>query len=159
MAVHYKDEEGARAWFYMLRWPNGICCPFCTSDLWRPARKDPTRYWCYDCQRPFNLKINTALHHSKAGFQQWALVVDWFVSIQGEEHHADFELPDYAFSRMWRVVEKTYGLYYGHMQPGDQLAILPTRIADTAESVGIALMRCHDREKEKSSIAESHNDV
>lgn len=70
---YFDDEARAEAWFVAQRWPDGITCPFCSSEdvKKRPSRK-PQPYYCRGCRKLFSVKTKTVMHGSKLPLSTWA---------------------------------------------------------------------------------------
>ena len=72
----FPDEASALKWFEELVWPHGRHCPRCGSTGTREAARTSTLpYWCPDCQKPFSVRIGTALESSKISLRKWAFAI------------------------------------------------------------------------------------
>jgi transposase-like protein len=73
-AVHFHDEEVARAWFEAARWPNGPICPKCGSAKAYPTKKAGV-YRCAasTCRKDFTVMTGTVMERSHAKLTQWAV--------------------------------------------------------------------------------------
>src|SRR4051812_35395041 len=74
-AKHFHDEEAAFAWVEARIWPNGPVCPHCggVERLGKLSGKS-TRigtYKCYQCRKPFTVKIGTIFEASHVPLNVW----------------------------------------------------------------------------------------
>lgn len=70
------SDATAEKWFAKIRWPDGIRCPTCDSDLINVKATHKTMpYRCNDCYRRFSVKTDSAMHNSKIGYREWALAM------------------------------------------------------------------------------------
>ncbi|MCO5146022.1 MAG: IS1595 family transposase [Aquamicrobium sp.] len=74
-APHFHDEAAAYAFVEARVWPNGAVCPHCGgTDRNRLMGGKSTRigtYKCYDCRKPFTVKVGTIFEASKVGMTVW----------------------------------------------------------------------------------------
>jgi transposase-like protein len=72
-ALH--DEATAYAWVEARLWPNGQVCPHCGGiDRIRKMRGKSTRigaYKCYQCRKPFTVKVGTFFEDSHVPMHHW----------------------------------------------------------------------------------------
>lgn len=71
----FRDEELAYEFVERHFWPDGPVCPHCggTARIGR-LRGDSTRtrtYKCYECRKPFTVKVGTLLEDSKVPMHKW----------------------------------------------------------------------------------------
>ena len=70
----FTTEEAAEEWFVAQRWPDGVRCPFCTSDnVATIPNRQPQPYRCRTCRKHFSVKTDTLLHSSKIPLSKWAI--------------------------------------------------------------------------------------
>ena len=74
-APHFHSEEAAYAYIEARLWPNGPVCPHCggVERIGKLAGKS-TRvgtYKCYQCRKPFTVKIGTILESSHVALNIW----------------------------------------------------------------------------------------
>lgn len=70
----FYDERSAHAMVESLRWPDGPVCPRCDGRRCGPLRGDSTRIGvqkCYDCRKPFTVKIGTMFESSHVPLHLW----------------------------------------------------------------------------------------
>jgi transposase-like protein len=72
---HFHDEEAAYAWVEARVWPDGPICPHCggTERIGKMEGKS-TRvgtYKCYQCRKPFTVKIGTIFEASHVPMRHW----------------------------------------------------------------------------------------
>jgi transposase-like protein len=72
---HFHDEASAYAWVEARIWPEGPVCPHCggTERIGRLKGKS-TRIGvlkCYDCRRPFSVKVKTVFESSHIPLRVW----------------------------------------------------------------------------------------
>jgi len=74
-APHFHDEEAAYAYIEARLWPNGAVCPHCGGvDRVGKLQGKTTRtgLWkCYQCRKPFTVKIGTIFEDSKVPMRKW----------------------------------------------------------------------------------------
>lgn len=74
-APHFHDEEAAYAYVEARIWPNGPICPHCGGvDRISKMQGKSTRvgtYKCYQCRKPFTVKIGTIFEDSKVPMRVW----------------------------------------------------------------------------------------
>lgn len=72
---HFHDEAAAYAWVEARVWPNGPVCPHCGGiDRISPMKGKSTRvgtYKCYQCRKPFTVKIGTIFEKSHVPLRMW----------------------------------------------------------------------------------------
>jgi transposase-like protein len=78
-AAHLQNEEAAFAFLAARVWPNGPVCPHCGSfgRIKRLAGKT-TRiglHKCYDCMKPFTVKVGTVFESSHVPLHLWLQAV------------------------------------------------------------------------------------
>ncbi|HEY5306041.1 MAG TPA: IS1595 family transposase [Pseudolabrys sp.] len=73
--AHFHDEAAAYAWVEARVWPEGPICPHCGGvDRISPMKGKSTRpgmFKCYQCRKPFNVKVNTIFEASHVPLHQW----------------------------------------------------------------------------------------
>jgi len=74
-APHFHNEEAAYAYVEARIWPEGPMCPHCGGvDRISKMRGKSTRvgaYKCYQCRKPFTVKIGTIFEDSKVAMHIW----------------------------------------------------------------------------------------
>ena len=74
-APHFHDEEAAYAFVEARVWPNGPICPHCGGfDRISKMGGKSTRigtYKCYQCRKPFTVKIGTIFESSHVKMNVW----------------------------------------------------------------------------------------
>lgn len=74
-APHFHDEETAYEYIEARLWPNGAVCPHCGGvDRVGKLKGKTTRpgLWkCYQCRKPFTVKIGTIFEDSKVPMRLW----------------------------------------------------------------------------------------
>jgi transposase-like protein len=72
---HFHDETAAYAYVESRLWPNGPVCPHCGGvDRISKMQGKSTRvgtYKCYQCRKPFTVKIGTVLEASHVPMRHW----------------------------------------------------------------------------------------
>jgi transposase-like protein len=74
---YYSDLDVATKDFSMLRWPDGVICPYCQSkeNFYAPSR----RIWkCKSCRKQFSPKVGTVCEDSAIGLDKW-LTAMWMI--------------------------------------------------------------------------------
>src|SRR5690606_11884291 len=72
----FRSEAECRAWLEAARWPNGVRCPRCSSELVRRLSTRPTRFDCRDCRYRFSVTSGTPLHGTHLPLKTWLLAMD-----------------------------------------------------------------------------------
>jgi transposase-like protein len=71
----FRDEECAYEFVERYFWPDGPVCPHCggTSRIGRlcGGSTRPHTYKCYECRKPFTVKIGTVFEDSKVPMHKW----------------------------------------------------------------------------------------
>ena len=76
LAGMFPDEAAATAWFEAVLWGDRRCCPRCGGLKTRvAAATSGLPYYCPDCQKPFSVRIGTALERSKVTLRQWVFAI------------------------------------------------------------------------------------
>lgn len=74
-APYFHNEEAAYAFVEARIWPRGPVCPHCGGvERNRPMSGNSTRigtYKCYDCRKPFTVKIGTIFEKSHIPMRLW----------------------------------------------------------------------------------------
>jgi transposase-like protein len=74
-APHFHNEEAAYAYVEARIWPEGPVCPHCGGvDRIGKLQGKRTRvgaYKCYQCRKPFTVKIGTIFEDSKVAMRLW----------------------------------------------------------------------------------------
>lgn len=74
-APHFHNEEAAFAFVESRVWPNGAACPRCGAmERIGKLKGESTRlgvYKCYECRKPFTVRIGTIFEDSKVQLHLW----------------------------------------------------------------------------------------
>src|ERR1700741_4289627 len=74
-APYFHDEEAAFEFVECRVWPTGPVCPHCGGvEKNKKLRGKSTRvgvYKCYDCRKPFTVKVGTIFESSHIPLHQW----------------------------------------------------------------------------------------
>jgi transposase-like protein len=74
-APHFHDEEAAYAFVESRIWPKGPVCPHCGGvERNKKLQGKSTRigvYKCYDCRKPFTVKVGTVFESSHIPMRFW----------------------------------------------------------------------------------------
>ena len=74
-AAHFHNEEAAYAFIEARLWPEGPVCPHCGGvERISKMQGKSTRvgaYKCYQCRKPFTVKIGTIFEDSKVAMRLW----------------------------------------------------------------------------------------
>lgn len=73
----FRDEEKARAYLEIQRWPDGVVCPFCHSkeavSTLNSEAHGPGWYHCNDCRKLFTVRVRGVMERSHIPLTKWAL--------------------------------------------------------------------------------------
>jgi len=76
---HFYNEDAAYAYVESLLWPNGPVCPHCGSTTHiKKLQGKTTRkglYKCYNCSKPFTVKIGTIFEDSHIPMHKWVQAI------------------------------------------------------------------------------------
>ncbi|NNJ73649.1 MAG: transposase [Anderseniella sp.] len=82
------DEDAAYEFIEQRVWPDGPVCPHCGGmDQIGRLQGQSTRartYKCYNCRKPFTVKVGTMFEHSKVPMYKWLQAM---VLCRGRKHH------------------------------------------------------------------------
>ena len=74
-SAHFHNEEAAYKFVEARVWPRGPICPHCDGvERNRPMGGQSTRigtYKCYDCRKPFTVKVGTIFESSHIPLRLW----------------------------------------------------------------------------------------
>jgi transposase-like protein len=74
-AKHFHDEDAAIAFVEARVWPKGPVCPHCgcVERIGKLQGKSTRKgvYKCYDCRKPFTVRIKTIFEDSKVAIHLW----------------------------------------------------------------------------------------
>ena len=74
-APHFHDEEAAYAYVEARLWPEGAVCPHCGGmekvGKLKGKTTRPGLWKCYQCRKPFTVKIGTIFEDSKVAMRLW----------------------------------------------------------------------------------------
>ena len=72
---HFHNEHAAYAWVEARLWPNGPVCPHCggVERIGKLQGKStrPGVYKCYQCRKPFTVKVGTVFEDSHVPMRYW----------------------------------------------------------------------------------------
>lgn len=81
---HFHNEEAAYVFIEAHVWPQGRVCPHCGSmERSGPLKGKSTRigvYKCYDCRKPFTVKVGTIFESSHVKLHIWLQAIFLIVS-------------------------------------------------------------------------------
>jgi len=69
----FRSEAECRAWIEVARWPNGVRCRRCSSDLVRRLSTRSSQFNCRDCRYRFSVTSRTPLHETHLPLRTWLL--------------------------------------------------------------------------------------
>lgn len=72
----FRSEAACRAWFEAARWPDGVRCPRCSSELVHRLSTRPSQFNCRDCRYRFSVTSGTPLHGTHLPLRIWLLAMD-----------------------------------------------------------------------------------
>ncbi len=86
----FLDEDAAYEFVEQRVWPDGPVCPHCggTDQIGR-LQGQSTRartYKCYNCRKPFTVKVGTIFENSKVPMHKWLQAM---VLCRGYKHHVN----------------------------------------------------------------------
>lgn len=73
----FTDLDRCTEFMAMVRWPEGVTCPHCTSQ--RNSFNKARRYWqCKDCRKQFTIKTGSVMEDSPIGLDKWLPAI-WMI--------------------------------------------------------------------------------
>ena len=69
----FRSEAACRAWFEAARWPDGVRCPRCSSEIVHRLSTRPSQFNCRDCRYRFSVTSGTPLHGTHLPLRTWLL--------------------------------------------------------------------------------------
>lgn len=104
-APQFHDEDAARQWFEMSRWPNGPVCVHCGSlRVARMGGKSgrPGLFHCPDCRGQFTVRTGHVMESSKVPLTKWALAFHLMTSSKkGMSAHQMHRMLKVAYNTAW----------------------------------------------------------
>ena len=78
----FGDEDSAQEWVISKRWPRGIRCPSCGSEVSELKRRGTLRRWrckrrskADNCGKNFTVMTDTIMHDSKLSVSEWCIAI------------------------------------------------------------------------------------
>ncbi|MCY4153454.1 MAG: IS1595 family transposase, partial [Aestuariivita sp.] len=72
----FPTEESVQEWFEKIVWPNGRVCPrYGCAGTRIASATSPLPSYCRGCQKPFSVKIGTALQKSNLPLRKWVFAI------------------------------------------------------------------------------------
>jgi transposase-like protein len=74
--ARFHDENAAREWFELSRWPNGVSCVHCGStraDRMGGKKHRAGLFHCPDCRGQFTVRTGHVMESSKVPLTKWCL--------------------------------------------------------------------------------------
>ncbi len=109
----FPDDRTAEEWFIKNRWPEGIRCPYCDGDNVQPRTKHKSQpHFCRPCRRYFSVRVNTVMHRSHIGYQNWAiaiyLITTGLKGVSSMKLHRDLKITQKAAWHMMHRLRTAY---------------------------------------------------
>ncbi|MGH9888933.1 MAG: IS1595 family transposase, partial [bacterium] len=99
--IYFSDADVALNFMVQVRWPNGVTCPRCDSDVVSFLRT--RRIWkCVGCKKQFSVKVGTIFEDSPIALQKW-LPCLWLIA------NCKNGISSYEVARALGVTQKTAG--------------------------------------------------
>jgi transposase-like protein len=96
---HFSDKDVAHGYAVMMRWPDGIFCPFCNSQEYSYIRT--RRIWkCKTCRKQFSARIGTIFEDSPLSMSKWFVAIWMLVNCKNG-------VSSYELHRAIGVTQKT----------------------------------------------------
>lgn len=109
-AAIFHDENKAREWLEMARWPNGATCPHCGSA--RVARMGgtsgrPGLFHCPDCRGQFTVRTGQVMERSKVPLTKWVMAYHLMASSKkGISAHQLHRTLKVAYNTAWFMAHR-----------------------------------------------------
>lgn len=97
--VYFADAEAAHAFAVMLRWPDGVFCPWCNSA--EHSFVSTRKVWkCKGCKKSFSVRVGTIFEDSPLSMSKWLAAI-WLLT------NAKNGISSYELHRALGVTQKT----------------------------------------------------
>lgn len=101
----FHDENQAREWFELSRWPNGVACVHCGSvraDRMGGSKHRPGLFHCPDCRGQFTVRTGHVMESSKVPLTKWCLAFHLMTSSKkGISAHQLHRMIKVAYNTAW----------------------------------------------------------
>ncbi len=101
----FHNEDAAREWFELSRWPNGITCVHCGSlrvDRMGGTKHRAGLFHCPDCRGQFTVRTGHVMESSKVPLTKWALAFHLMASSKkGYSAHQLHRTIKVAYNTAW----------------------------------------------------------
>ncbi|MCY4302821.1 MAG: hypothetical protein OXC68_13955 [Aestuariivita sp.] len=111
----FPTQEAARKWLEGIVWPNARTCP-CggCADTRKASATSPLLYYFRECQKPFSVKIGTALQKSNLPLRKWVFAICLEMTnpkgVSSMKLHRDVSVPQKAaFTESVEIDETFFG--------------------------------------------------
>lgn len=89
--VHFSNPDNALKYLELVRWPNGVTCPYCEAA--KPMFLGSRRIWkCRNgkCGKQFSIKVGSIMEDSAISLDKW-LTIMWLIA-NGKNGVSSYEI-------------------------------------------------------------------
>src|SRR5271165_1431468 len=107
--ARFHNEDAAREWIEVSRWPDGVNCPHCGSlSVHRMAGKTQAGYFlCNDCREKFTCRTGTVLERSHIPVHKWLLAIHLMsASKKGMSAHQLHRMLGITYKSAWFLAHR-----------------------------------------------------
>lgn len=109
----YNDEDAARKFLEKSRWPDRVCCPFCTFDgkvkPIAPRIMDGAKGWynCGLCRKRFTVRVGTIYERSHIPLHKWLMATQLMCSSKkGISAHQLHRMLNITYKSAWFMAHR-----------------------------------------------------
>ena len=70
---NFKNQEDCISYLESKRWPKGVICPYCKSDVTHKHIRGG--HQCNKCHKSFSVTVGTIFHKTHIPLQEWFLLI------------------------------------------------------------------------------------
>jgi len=107
----FKDEDKARAYLELVRWPNGPICPHCGVINHAYALNGEAHrrglYTCADCRKQFSVTVGTLFERSHVPLHKWLMAFHLLCSSKkGHSSHQIHRMIGVTYKTAWFMTHR-----------------------------------------------------
>ncbi len=88
LTSYFQNDETAYFLAEKIRWPIGLVCPHCesikSSGKLRGVTTHPATWKCYECRKPYNVRLHTFFEGSHAPLHVWFQLIYLLIANEGK---------------------------------------------------------------------------
>jgi transposase-like protein len=75
VAEYFKDKQVCIDYLAKMRWKEGVCCVYCSSNRIYDLKGKHKRYKCGECKRHFSVTVGSIFENSPIPLRKWFMAV------------------------------------------------------------------------------------